>query len=223
MKLLFMCVCFVVVNGAGHNITFGPLEESKGLSAEFVQRSAHAVSCPSVRRAQTFSPCARFANLHEILRDAADTRMFQSASGTACDHGQQSSPPSPLLHWNYWARWFSHWFTPGAANRSSNTLRRVSDSLTTVTFSALLGNQNSPIFPSKDKAGAAGASLVGAPSAVMATHTAGINLLHDGMREIAVVPNTRSGLDGSHHSRQGEHRLKGLVVLGRAAPDTRED
>ncbi|CAK8985499.1 Kelch-like protein 5 [Durusdinium trenchii] len=38
-----------------------------------------------------------------------------------------------------------------------------------------------------DKAGAAGASLVGAPSAVMATHTAGINLLHDGMREIAVV------------------------------------
>ena len=41
---------------------------------------------------------------------------------------------------------------------------------------------------SKDKAGAAGTSLVGSPPAVLAIHNAGIGLLHEGMREIAVVP-----------------------------------
>ncbi|CAL1152765.1 unnamed protein product [Cladocopium goreaui] len=38
-----------------------------------------------------------------------------------------------------------------------------------------------------DKAGAAGTSLVGSPPAVLAIHNAGIGLLHEGMREIAVV------------------------------------
>ena len=52
---------------------------------------------------------------------------------------------------------------------------------------SLFDRNTSPKNP-KDKAGAAGTSLVGSAPAVLAIHNAGIGLLHEGMREIAVVP-----------------------------------
>lgn len=124
----------------------------------------------------------RFANLHEILRDAAVSwQLLLAAIGfelaaddfwSAFQFGIVSRFqlfPYCVYHWRFGHAEFQHvsWLCCSATS---------------------LFDRNMCPKDSKDKAGAAGTSLVGSPPAVLAIHNAGIGLLHEGMREIAVVP-----------------------------------